>query len=242
MLSNKLFLMVSAGISVITVAGCWGDSARAQKLEGTSNAAPIHGAQPLEMKHEHPRAPRYEHGRPGFLSTYRDPVEGISFRYPKNYLLEEGDVPEHSYFLKTQEALDMEQPGAELVMTVSAPEDGYPNTTFEHSSLQLVTNDIEAAGCSADRDREVSRRGRFTTGEGLKFDWAEQSSVVGGTEIRERHYSAPAGGRCYEFFATVAVAASAEADGFTKPADVEKIQRQLEKIIFTLRVATKIRH
>ena len=240
MLSNKLLLMGSAGISTIALAGCWGDSARAQKLDATVSRPTIERAQPLAVTHEHPRPTRNEHGRPGFLSTYRDPVEGITFRYPKNYLLEEGEVQEHSYFLKTQETLDQEQPGAELVATVSIPEDGYPNTTFEHGSLQLVTSDIEVAGCSADVNEEVSRRGRFATSEGVQFDWAEQSSVVGGTEIRERHYSARAGERCYEFFATVAVQASADPDSFTKPADVEKIQRQLEKIIFTLRVATEI--
>lgn len=234
MLSNKFLLAVSAGISAIAVAGCWGDSARAQKLDPTAAVPGTHEAQPLPMKHEHLRTPHKEVGRERSLSTYRDPVEGITFRYPRNYLLEEGEVQEHSYFLKTQEGLDTDQPGAELVATVIIPEDGYPNTTFQHGSLQLVMQDADTAGCPLDTEGAIGKRGRFTTGEGLTFDWTEQNSLVGETEIRERHYTATAGERCYEFFATVAADANADPEGFTKPADVGRIQRQLEKIIFTL--------
>jgi hypothetical protein len=235
--SHKLLLAVSAGISTIAAAGCWGDSARAQKLEPkTTAAAGTHEGQPFTPRHEHARPPHKEVGRERFLSTYRDPVEGITFRYPRNYLLEEGEVQEHSYFLKTQEGLDADQPGAELVATVTIPEDGYPNTTFEHGSLQLVTQDTEEARCSLEAEGAVTARGRFTTGEGLMFDWVEQDNLVGGTEIRERHYAAKAGEQCYEFFATVAVDASSDPNGSTKPADVAKIQRQLEKIISTLQV------
>jgi hypothetical protein len=239
--SNKFLLAVSAGISAVAVAGCWGDSARAQKLNPTAAASGTHEAQPLPMNHEHPHPPHKDVGRERSLSVYRDPVEGITFRYPRNYLLEEGEVQEHSYFLKTQEGLDADQPGAELVATVTIPEDGYPNTTFEHGSLQLVMHDAETAGCPLDTEGAVSKRGHFTTGEGLTFDWVEQNNLLGGTEIRERHYAAKAGEQCYEFFATVAVDASPDPNGFTKPADVGKIQRQLEKIIFTLHVVNAFR-
>src|SRR5256714_3967280 len=63
------------------------------------------------------------------ISTYNNPGYGVSFRYPRNYTLEEGSVQEHSYFLKRQEELSIEQPGATLVATVLIPEDAYPNTT-----------------------------------------------------------------------------------------------------------------
>src|SRR5437660_1059992 len=66
------------------------------------------------------------------ISTYNNPAYGVSFRYPRNYGLEEGNVQEHSYFLKRQEELSIEQPGATLIATVLIPEDAYPNTTFEH--------------------------------------------------------------------------------------------------------------
>src|SRR5258708_33549659 len=93
----------------------------------------------LEVRHASPLHKDAPHE--SFLSTYHNPEEGISFRYPRNYSLEEGDVQESSFFLKRQNDLNSEQPGATLLATVLIPEDGYPNTTFEHGSLQLVANE-----------------------------------------------------------------------------------------------------
>src|SRR5256885_1651453 len=48
-----------------------------------------------------PPAPRTR--RQLSLSAYNNPEHGVAFRYPRQYALEEGDVHEHSYFLKRSE-------------------------------------------------------------------------------------------------------------------------------------------
>jgi len=87
-------------------------------------------------------------------------------------------VRESSFFLKRQEDLDSEQPGAALVATVLIPEDGYPNTTFESGSLQLVTN-----GAGTEKDcRESTLVGaygnnsRTMTIQGIVFRWSGQEA------------------------------------------------------------------
>jgi hypothetical protein len=176
-----------------------------------------------------------------FLSTYNNPEEGISIRYPRNYSLEEGDVQEHSFFLKRQEDLDAEQPGAALLATVLIPEDGYPNTTFEHGSLQLVVNE---AGTEKEC-REISLVGsggngaRTTTIHGIVFRWTEQESETAGTRVLDRTYTGYSQGTCYEFLLTLAAEEAPDPDGFKKPADTAKIMRQLEKIVSSAQISNK---
>jgi hypothetical protein len=176
-----------------------------------------------------------------FLSTYNNPEQGISIRYPRNYSLEEGDLLEHSFFLKRQEDLDAEQPGAALLATVLIPEDGYPNTTFEHGSLQLVVNE---AGTEKEC-REISLLGsggnsaRTTTIHGVVFGWSERDSETAGTRVLDRTYAGYSQGTCYEFLLTLAAEEAPDPDGFKKPADAAKIMRQLEKIVSSAQISAK---
>ena len=240
--NNRFLTVIWVGISAVSLAGCPGDSARAQRWDGASaTVARVEGAHSFSPRKEHPRAPKKNLGKEAFLSTYNNPDEGITFRYPRNYLLEEGDVQEHSYFLKTQEELEAEQPGTELIATVLIPEDAYPNTTFEHGSLQLVIRDIEgAAACRAKTGSSGQLKIRQVSAlDGIRFDSAEQENSVAGASVRERHYATFSGGRCYEFLAVLVVDQNADEGGFVKAADAGKILRQLEKIVASVRFEAK---
>src|SRR2546421_363245 len=126
------------------------------------------------------------------ISAYNNPEYGVSFRYPRNYALEEGNVQEHSYFLKRQEELSIEQPGATLIATVLIPEDAYPNTTFEHGSLQLVTNEFlteESCG-QVFGSTEASTLGiKGLAIPGLQFQGTETTLSPAGTRVLERDYA-----------------------------------------------------
>jgi hypothetical protein len=158
MISQKLLLALIVTVCSIKLIGCRGEAAPSKHL-ALPQDSPISGkdasqtlfagnhARPLHRP-LHREAPHRDTSREAFLSTYSNPERGISFRYPRNYALEEGDVLERSFFLKRQEDLDIEQPGSILVATVLIPEDGYPNTTFEHGSLQLVIDEsVSEKGC-----------------------------------------------------------------------------------------------
>ena len=235
MLGRALFIVVAVAVGSIELAGCGGEAARSAQTTQTSAA----GAGSNKNTSQAPLATRparpsqREFARQTSLSTYRNPEEGISFRYPRNYSLEEGDVQESSFFLKRQEDLDSERPGATLLATLLIPEDGYPNTTFEHGSLQLV-----ADGAGTEKDcRESSLAGsngnksRITTIQGIEFGWSEQESVTAGTKILERAYAGYSQATCYEFLLTVAAEEAPDPDGFRKPADAGKIMKQLEKVV-----------
>lgn len=173
------------------------------------------------------------------LSHYHNAEYGFALRFPRNYILEEGNIQEHSYFLKRQEQLDLEQPGARLLATLLIPEDGYPNTNFLHGSLQLIVDENQAPEIcrqvpSADGLRGSAIRGLAT--QGLQLGGAQTQSTVAGTQIVERDYAAWANGACLKFSLVVAVD-DLTGDSDLKPADPVKIMHQLERIVSSLQTS-----
>jgi hypothetical protein len=236
MLGARPFILLMVAVGSMELAGCGGEAARSAQTPRAST-----NSRQASLAAGHARSFNHDAPHEGFLSTYHNPEEGISFRYPRNYSLEEGDVQERSFFLKKQEDLDNEQPGATLLATVLIPEDGYPNTTFEHGSVQLVINEAGTEkGC---RDASVlTSSGSFPrtlTARGIGFRWSEEGSETGGTKVLERAYAGYAHGTCYEFFLTVAAEEAPDPDGFKKPADTAKITKQLEKIVSSAQIFTK---
>jgi hypothetical protein len=235
MLGPRPFILLMVAVGSMELAGCGGEAARsAQTPRASSNS------RQASLAAGHARSSNHDAPHEGFLSTYHNPEEGISFRYPRNYSLEEGDVQERSFFLKKQDDLDSEQPGATLVATVLIPEDGYPNTTFEHGSVQLVTNEAGTEKSCREASALTSANvSRTLAARGIGFRWSEEGSETGGTTVLERAYAGYARGTCYEFFLTVAAEDAPDPDGFKKPADTARIMRQLEKIVSSAQIFTK---
>jgi len=232
MVISKAFLFAVLVAGAAGLRGCPGNGshpAAAAHPQGKAITSPEYD---LVGRHERPATKH----RPQetVLSSYSNPQEGISFRYPRYYALEEGDLEERSFFLKRQEDLDIERPGARLVATLLIPEDGYPNTTFEHGSLQLLVNaSATPEGCA-----EISRGGEQATTrlknlvlQGVSFRGAEWQYLTAGTQVLERGYAGYSNGTCYEFSLVVAAEVATNSHGVTKPADETRIMRQLEKIV-----------
>lgn len=245
MLGRALLIVVVVAVGSIGLAGCGGEAARSAQTTraqtSSAGAGPNKNSSQAAFAARPARPSRKEFAREASLSIYHNPEEGISFRYSRNFSLEEGDVQESSFFLKRQEDLDSEQPGATLLATVLIPEDGYPNTTFEHGSLQLVVNET-----STEKDcRESALVGtygddtRTMTVQGIVFRWSGRESETAGTKILERAYVGYSQATCYEFLLTVAAEAGPDAGGFRKAADANRIMKQLEKIVASAQFFTK---
>jgi len=243
MLGLRLFVVLIVAVGSVELAGCGGEAARsaqttrAQASSIAADSGKDAGRPLLEARHARPLHKDAPHET--FLSTYHNPEEGISFRYPQNYSLEEGDIEEHSFFLQRQEDLDSEQPGAKLLATVLIPEDGYPNTTFEHGSLQLAISEVESEkGCLA--ISEVGAAGtRALTVQGVAFLWSAEETEVAGSKILQRKYAGYSQGSCYQFRLLLAAEESLDPNGFTKNADMVRIMKQLESIVASSRVFAK---
>ena len=245
MLRRNLLFVLIAGVGWVVFAGCRGEAARSPHVTraqmNSGAAVPINQGGHIPRSAIHSRSLRRDTPHESLLSTYNNPEEGISFRYPRNYYLEEGDIQERSFFLKRQEDVESEQPGAKLLATVLIPEDGYPNTTFEHGSLQLAINEADSEkGCLAISEVGVIGSGsRALTIRDVAFHWIGEETEIAGSKILERKYAGYAQGTCYQFRLVLAADESPDPDGFTKKADMNRIMKQLENIVASSRFFTK---
>jgi hypothetical protein len=227
MVQWRRFILLMLVVNGAGLAGCSGRAASPGKNARSATSALLSPEQRASKP-----APRE-----GSFSVYSNPGYGVSFRYPRNYALEEGEPEEGLPEIKRQEELRGEQPGAILLATVVIPEDAYPNTTFVDGSLQFAVNPATTA--ESCRDFVISRAGDsgMTTIQGVLFAWEQEANATADSETVERDYAGYANGACYEFFARVTVGEAANNDGSEKQADAEKIIRHLEKIAASLQMA-----
>src|SRR5260370_6157379 len=129
MVHCKQFIALGLVLGTIWLSGC--DDSHARSAPARPSSASAQGTAPSAAKHP---------PRDSVLATYNNPTYGVSFRYPRNYLLEEEIEPDDSSTLSTQQELEAEQPGSVLVASVVVPDDAYPNTTFVSGHLQFAAN------------------------------------------------------------------------------------------------------
>jgi hypothetical protein len=174
------------------------------------------------------------------LSTYHNPTYGISFRYPRTYLLDESSDSENSAISEAQQQLATDRPGATLVALVSIPPDAYPNTTFASGTLQFIVDPtLTSETCLASvvpngPDAQVSTGTSIISG--TRFHWLQSSELDQQRAHTARVYSAFIHAACYEFQLEVATEPSVAPDFAPKPADIPKILHQLEKIVSSLQI------
>jgi hypothetical protein len=230
----KRFILLIVGVSGVGLAGCSGRAASPGNNARSSAAAATGGTQ---------RGAAKATPREAAFSVYNEPEYGVSFRYPRNYALEEGELEEPIPGARSQAELADEQPEAVLLATVVIPEDAYPNTTFVAGSLQFAVDaSLMPGSCKdliADQGSRAGRRTGSTNIQGVLFGWAEETTEDAGTEFVERDYAGYANGTCYEFFVHVAVGETGNSDGLEKQADAKKIVRHLEKIVSSLQWEAK---
>jgi hypothetical protein len=236
MLERKRFILVLMLAFAVNGCGLAGCSGRAASPGKNVRIAPTTA---VGQRQRVAKAPPRE----GSFSVYNEPEYGISFWYPRNYALEEGNPEEPTSGINSQEGLEDEQPGALLLATLVIPEDAYPNTTFVDGSLQFAVNpSLMPESCKevlTDRESGAGRRTGTLTIGGVLFNWAEETTADAGTESVERDYAGYSNEACYEFFVHVAVEETANSDGLQKQADAKKIVRHLEKIATSLQWEAK---
>jgi hypothetical protein len=172
------------------------------------------------------------------LSTYNNPAYGLSFRYPRTYLLDDPSDSESDSILEAQKDLAAQQPGAVLVSLVTIPPDAYPNTTFVSGSLQLAVNPAttrEACQSLADPNDDSYRSGS-TSAQTIVFDWRQKISTDFSGNSLHRDYAAFSNNTCYEFFLEIVTGSNPDLDPRIKDADETRILHHLDKIVSSFQI------
>jgi hypothetical protein len=216
-------------LSSLALSGC--HTTHAGSVPTQPSAAAAQPPAPGAVKHS---------ARDSALTVYHNPAYGISFRYPRTYLLDESSDSENSAIAEARQQLAYDQPGAILVALVSIPPDAYPNTTFASGTLQFIVDPtLTSETCLASvvpngSDAQVSIG--TSTISGTRFHWLQSSELDQRGTRTTRVYNAFIHGACYEFHLEVAIEPSLVPDFAPKPADTPKILHQLEKIVSSLQI------
>jgi hypothetical protein len=237
-----IVLLLILALGAIRFAGCHSTradfaSTHASYSSAKSTAAPSAPGQPGTVSKHPPRDTVF--------ALYHNPTYGVSFRFPRNYAIEEqlepdDSSPDTSSLVRKQQELADGQPGSTLVVSVVIPGDAYPNTTFSEGFLQLAINPGITQPACRPFAAPASSDGRIRTGknivDGIPFYWREHDSSESGTSRTLRDYAGFSNGACYEFFLEVASTANAANDAPSSRPDVLKVLRPLERIVSSLQI------
>ncbi len=168
---------------------------------------------------------------------FDDDAYGVSFDFPKNYDLHEGDLPDMDRGLGYLGKIPMEfsDPGGVRLATVEVPRGAHPGTDFVNAFFTVsVFPNVTEAQCA-----------EFGSVEGDTTPWLTRK--IGGVEFHGRNESAAASmhqysgtylhgyaeGSCYEIGYGIATAGYGAMDGIKKvnnQAVLQKLERILDSV------------
>jgi hypothetical protein len=174
-------------------------------------------------------------------TTYSDPISGISFRYPKNYVLKTGDEPNLDLAGLGPMKVNFVQPGGMTVAAIELPHNAFPGTDFSSGFFSVSSNselsaeqcDLFASPPSAQSDNEPSAPMKAKIA-GTDFSMVEDIGGGENHDPRTRYYHRFENGNCYEFGMGIGTNDTSAAG--LKPVNREQVFRKLEQILATVKL------
>ena len=202
-------------------------------------ATPLAAAQPPAPKRKAVRK------RPATIA-YNDPTSGVSFRYPRRYLLNTPDGAKQNTTAPDQVSMNFIQPGGVAVVSVALPKGSYPGTDLASASFSVSMNSSltpEACGQFtllqvAASDETALQPAKVKLG-GLQLQEMEALSGPATKQADAKYYHVFANGACYEFALGLSTDSGGAEDGIM-PVDREDVFRRLERILASVKIGTDV--
>ncbi len=147
--AGLLAITVMSGVFLLIANGC---------SKGSSKAAPVSAEQPASMNQGAmspaaaplvaavqtpavaPKPARKRVQRKAPMTTYTEPAYGVSFRYPKNYILKTGEPSQLDVADLGPMQTNFVQPGGVSVAAIELPHSSYPGTDFTAAFFAVSVN------------------------------------------------------------------------------------------------------
>jgi hypothetical protein len=185
--------------------------------------------------------------------TYADKTSGVSFQYPRKYVLKTGDAANE---LMSPEPMSMDfvQPGGVALAAVTIPEGAYPKSDLASAFFDVSVNrslnseqcgqfsdpqatpdtPVDAAAQPAVRTSTPSKPSKLMIGD-MELRSAETLAGVGTGKQTSKYYHVFENGACYEFALKVATT-GAETDEGGKHVDRDEVFKRLGRILATVKI------
>jgi len=175
-------------------------------------------------------------------ATFADPVNGISFRYPKTYVLKTGNEPSLDLAGMGPLQMNFTQAGGSTVAAVELPKNSYPGTNFSSAFFGVSVNpELSETECSQfafpitlHPENEPGTPSKAKIG-GNEFSMVEEfNSDKSEKDPNMKYYHRYENGNCYEFTMGVSTMASTSDD--VKPVNPQQVFKKLEQIMATVKI------
>ena len=175
-------------------------------------------------------------------ATFSDPINGISFRYPKTYVLKTGTEPSLDLAGMGPLQMNFTQAGGNTVAAVELPKNSYPGTNFSSAFFGVSVNpELSETECSQfafpitlHPENELGSPSKAKIG-GNEFSMVEEfGSDKTDKDPNMKYYHRYENGNCYEFTMGVSTVASTGDD--VKPVKHEQVFKKLQQIMATVKI------
>ena len=200
-----------SGVFLLITNGCSKGSRAASNISvpapvspGISTPAPVVGAVQPPVVAPKPAKKRVQRKAPTAIFT--EPAYGVSFKYPKSYLLKTGDDSQLDFAGLGPVKTNFVQPGAVTVAAIELPRSSYPGTDFTAAYFGMSVNStLSQEQCEQfafpKSEHPESEPGSVSK---VKIAGTEYAMVedLGGSEKQESHlkyFHHFENGNCYEF-------------------------------------------
>jgi hypothetical protein len=174
--------------------------------------------------------------------TYSDANSGVSFVYPRKYVLATGDKARPEFADMGAAPMNFVQAGGVTVATVALPATLYAGTDFTSAFFNVnVNRNLSEAECSQfayvdTRDAD----GKPVDAEKVKVGSKEMkmTSNFSGSAVKQaeaQYYHSYENGACYEFVLGLGTAGYGAAEGVV-PVDRAEVFKRLEKILASVKI------
>jgi hypothetical protein len=174
--------------------------------------------------------------------TYSDDNSGVSFLYPRKFLLTSGNDASPQLAGLGAASMNFVQPGGVAVATVVLPDGSYPGTDFASAFFNVNVNrnvsEQECAHFALADSHNVN--GQSTDTEKVKIGATDMEttsnfSASALTQTETQYYHRYENGACYEYVLSLGTAGYGVKDG-AEPVNRDVVFAKLEKILATVKI------
>jgi hypothetical protein len=202
--------------------------------QGPTLAAPASTSKAAESK---PPVRKKSAKRRASTVTYKDPTYGVSFRYPKNYILKTGDEPHLDLAGLGPVQMNFVQPGGTTLAAVEMPRDAYPGADISSAFFSVnVNSNLTSMECSQFGSTDESDPVEPLSASKVKvgaFEFDETEDTLKQSDAK--YYHVFQDGTCYEFGLGMGTPQDGGMGAVTEAA-YEHVFDKLEKILTTVKI------
>lgn len=233
-------IAVASGILLVAANGCSEEKKPANNQPSTPapQAAVIRTPVPVSAPEPVKKASKKKAKKRSSTVTYSEPNYGVSFRYPKNYVLKTGDEPHLDLAGLGPVRMNFVQPGGTNVVAIELPRDAYPGAEISSAYFSVnVNSNVTPEECSQFASAEPSNveegavpAAKVKVGN-MEFDEMEDTLQ----QADAKYYHVFQQGACYEFGLGIGTGN----DGSMEKVDASTYNHvfdKLEKILSTVKI------